>query len=178
MLKDILRSKLNAYGVLVVAGLWAMIAAVNLITKAANLWLEPVDVFYNIIALAVLFVYFYAVRKEPGLAGAGLAVGLLSALANPQVSNSFFNFTGNSLFLGVSFLLFAFPLLRRDELHHKLLGWVLIGSGAFNVAFTMLGRSGEGLLYVVGAFMYLLQAGLAIMTIYYIFMESCLNETK
>lgn len=163
---------------LTIAGLWALTAVISLLFKAAGNLSQEVDIPYSIITLPMLFVYFQAARKEPGLAGAGLGVGLLSVVTIPSLGDSPFGYAGHLVFLGVSFLLFAFPLIKMDELHQKLLGWVLVAAAIFGIAFVAVNRTQNALSYVFGGLAYLLLVGLAIITVYYIFMESCLNETK
>lgn len=177
-MKEILKSKVNAYGMFVVASLWLLAATISLLVKAfGNLSLEA-DIPYAILTLPILFVFFQAARKEPGLAGAGLGVGLLSALMAPNLSDTPFGYAGHLIFLSVSFLLFAFPLLKPGEFHHNLLGWALAATGIISIAFVAVNRTQNTLSYVFGGLAYLLLVGLAIVTVYYIFMESCLNETE
>jgi F0F1-type ATP synthase assembly protein I len=177
-MKEILRSKVNAYGMLVVASLWVLVASISLLVKATGNFSIETDIPYAILTLPMLFVFFNASRKEPGLAGAGLGVGLLSVVTIPSLGDSPFGYAGHLVFLGVSFLLFAFPLIKMDEPHQKLLGLVLVATAIFGIAFVAVNRTQNALSYVFGGLAYLLLVGLAIITVYYIFMESCLNETK
>lgn len=177
-MKEILKSKVNAYGMLAVAGLWVLSASISLLIKAYRNYSIETDIPYAILTLPMLFVFFNATRKEPGTAGAGLGVGLLSALMVPNLSDTPFGYAGHLIFLGVSFLFFAFPLIKQEELHQNLLGWVLAVTGIFSITFVAVNRTQNALSYVFGGLAYLLLVGLAIITVYYIFMESCLNETK
>jgi hypothetical protein len=182
-MNQILKSKFNAWGFFIVACVWVLMMICSLMFSILDI---NVDVLSPIIRMLTIgtgmvmtFFFFSISRSEPGLAAVGLILGTIgTTIQTFPTQGGYSEIMG--FIIGISYIFFAFAILKQESKTANWLGWAMILSGIiklFSIGMITEIMSGElGSIIIFSAITTLFGIFVALAAIYYIIVEGNLFE--
>ena len=182
-MNQILKSKFNAWGFFIVACVWVLMMICSLMFSILGI---NVDVLSPIIRMLMVgtgmvmtFFFFSISRSEPGLAAVGLVLGIVGTIAQISPTESGFSEIVGFI-IGISYIFFAFAILKQEAKAAGWLGWAMILSGIIKLSsigmITGMMRGELGGIIIFSAITILFEIFVALAAIYYIIVGGNLFE--
>lgn len=182
-MNQILKSKFNAWGFFIVACVWALMMICSLMFSILDI---NVDVLSPIIRMLTIgtgmvmtFFFFSISRSEPGLAAVGLVLGTIGTMIQIFPMQSGLSEI-MSFIIGISYIFFAFAILKQESKAASWLGWAMILSSIIKLSsigtITNMMDGEIGNITVFLTITVLFEIFVALAVIYYIIVEGGLFE--
>ncbi len=175
MLKQVLKDGFNAYAFVVLFSISIILAILAMLFVVLNVGFDTTVISGLGQALSLVFIiaFFMATRHEPGLAGTGLALGIIGVLGSFAMDGLLGSQALMGVTFGLSYLLFGVALLKQEGLAAKLLSWGLIIVACYELWRTLAGYLGSGAaataVIIIGMCLAIL---LKVAALYYVISES------
>lgn len=182
-MNQILKSKFNAWGFFIVACVWVLMMICSLMFSILDInvgVLSPIIRMLTIgTGMVVTFFFFSISRSEPGLAAIGLVLGIVGTITQISPAESGLSEIVGFI-IGISYIFFAFAILKQELKSAGWLGWAMILSGIVKLSSIVMiteMMSGElGGIIIFSAITVLFEILVALAAIYYIIVEGNLFE--
>ncbi len=181
MLKQVLKDAFNAYAFVVLFSISIILAILAMLFVVLNVGFDTTVISGLGQALSLVFIiaFFMATRNEPGLAGTGLALGIIGVVGSLPMKG----LGGEQSFVMVTFalsnLLFGIVLLKQEGLSARLLSWGLIILSCFNLWKSLTGYLGTFsasiIFEIIGMCLMIL---VQVAALYYVISESEIFKTS
>ncbi|HNW31648.1 MAG TPA: hypothetical protein PL190_04215 [Caldisericia bacterium] len=182
-MNQILKSKFNAWGFFIVACVWVLIMICSFMFSILDInagVLSPIIRMLTVGTGMVMTFFFFSIsRSEPGLAAIGLVLGTIGAMVQTfPMQSGLSEIMG--FIIGISYIFFAFAILKQESKTASWLGWAMILSGIIKLssigAVTNMMDGEIGNIMVFLTITVLFEILVALAAIYYIIVEGNLFE--
>lgn len=182
-MNQILKNKFNAWGFFIVACVWVVLMILELMFSVLEI---NIGIMYPITRMLLIgtgmvmtFLFFSISRSEPGLAAVGLILGIIGLISQTALMSELSSVTGS--FIGISYIFFAFAILKQNNRAASWLGWAMILSSIIGLAsigmIAGMINGGFGGMTIFSAITTLFGIFVALAAIYYIIVEGSLFES-